>query len=399
MRGPMVAPDPHLRDQVRVHVEQVLLSQHFRNSRRCQTLLRYAVESALEGNFDGLKERVIGQVVFDRDAGYDTNQDAVVRNAAAEVRKRLAQYYLESGANAAVRIDLPSGTYVPEFHCRPVSAPPEPAPPAARPRRIGWPSAALALVALVAISGWLTTARDNAAPAPTELDRFWAPLLASAAPVQICVGQSRMYYSPRRLPENQPDYSIPVSKLEPMRDRFLWFGDSVTMAEISGYLATHRKPYRIRGALVTPYGELLGNPIVLIGAFNNEWTIRLTQGLRFSLLDGDTPDVRGVRDREKGPGLAWHVSRNLQGWNPNEDYALVTRFFDPQTQQIVVTAAGITHFGTMAAGDFLSNPAYFRETLRKAPSDWYKKNIQIVLETKVVQGTPGPPTILATYFW
>jgi len=399
MRGPLVAPDPNLREQVKVHLEQVLASQHFRNSRRCQTLLRYAVENALEGNFDGLKERVIGRAVFDRDAGYDTNQDAVVRNAAAEVRKRLAQYYLESGTNAPVRIDLPSGTYVPEFHSRPADVPPEPAPAPPRPQ-IGWLPAVLALVALTAISGWLTSARNQTAtPPPTELDRFWAPLLASPAPVQICVGQSRMNYWPRRLPENQPNYSVPASKLEPMRDRFLWFGDSVTMAEISGYLASQRKPYRIRGALVTPYAELLGNPIVLIGAFNNEWTLRLTQGLRFSLLDGDTPDVRGVRDREKGPGLAWHVTRNPQGWNPNEDYALVTRFFDPQTQQIVVTAAGITHFGTMAAGDFLSNPAYFLEAVRSAPPDWQKKNMQIVLETKVVQGTPGPPTILASYFW
>ena len=187
-----------------------------------------------------------------------------------------------------------------------------------------------------------------------------------------------MYYSPSRLPEGQPDLTIPIGKLQPMRDRFLWFGDSVSMAEISGYLSAHHKPYRFRRALVTPYAELLGNPVVLIGAFNNEWTVRLTAGLRFSLEKGDGPDVRGVRDREKGPGLAWHVARSAEN---------------------VVAGAGITHFGTMAAGDFLSNPAYFREALRSAPPDWYKKNIQIVLQTRVVEGTPGPPRILATYFW
>ena len=37
----------------------------------------------------------MGVAVFDRKAAYDTAQDAIVRNAAIEVRKRLAQYYME----------------------------------------------------------------------------------------------------------------------------------------------------------------------------------------------------------------------------------------------------------------------------------------------------------------
>jgi hypothetical protein len=400
MRGQLTALDPHLREQVKLHLEQVLASPHLRNSRRCQTLLRYVVENALDGNADALKERVIGQAVFDREAGYDTNQDAVVRNAAAEVRKRLAQYYLEAGpAGYEIRIELPSGTYAPEFHAHSLGVPAEA--PARIPavRRIGWLNVALALLALVALSGWLVTARRDVRPPATELDRFWAPLLATPAPVQICVGQSRMYYSPRRLPEGQPNLTIPINKLEPMRDRFLWYGDAVSMAEVSGFLSMRHKQYRFRGALVTPYAELLGNPIVLIGAFNNEWTTRLTEGLRFSLVNGDTPDVRGVRDREKGSALVWHVTRSPQGWIADEDYALVTRIFDPQTRQIVVACGGISHFGTMAAGAFLSNSVYFREAVRSAPPDWNRKNIQVVLQTKVVEGTPGPPNILAAYFW
>lgn len=384
---------------MRLHLERVLSSHHFRNSRRCQSLLRYVVEHALDGHPDGLKERVIGQAVFDRDAGYDTNQDAVVRNAAAEVRKRLAQYYQDAAPNGhEMRIELPSGTYVPEFHA-PSAPVPEVAPAAPVSRGVGWPTLAMALVALISTAGWLVSARRGSQPSATELDQFWAPILAAPTPVQICVGQSRMNYLPVPLPEGKPGLAIPASKLVPMRDRFLWYGDSVCMANISGYLAVHRKPFRFRGALVTPYAELRGNPIVLIGAFNNEWTIRLTEGLRFSLSNGDTPDVRGVRDREKGPALTWHLARSPQGWLTDEDYALVTRFFDPQTEQTVVAAAGITHFGTMAAGDFLSNPAYFRDALKSAPADWRRKNIQIVLQIKVVQGTPGPPRILAAHFW
>ena len=104
------------RHEVRAHLEQVLASPHFRHSRRCSALLRYAVEQSLDNQGEFIKERTVGQAVFDRDPGYDTNQDAVVRNAAAEVRKRLAQYYQEAGPAAnGLRIELPLGTYIPEF--------------------------------------------------------------------------------------------------------------------------------------------------------------------------------------------------------------------------------------------------------------------------------------------
>jgi hypothetical protein len=36
---------------------------------------------------------------------------------------------------------------------------------------------------------------------------------------------------------------------------------------------------------------------------------------------------------------------------------------------------------------------------QKAPANWEKKNIQVVLKTRIVGGAPGPPTVEATYFW
>jgi hypothetical protein len=48
MRGQTIAPDSVLREQVKQHLDQILASHHFRNSRRCQTLLRYVVELCSE---------------------------------------------------------------------------------------------------------------------------------------------------------------------------------------------------------------------------------------------------------------------------------------------------------------------------------------------------------------
>lgn len=393
-------------DLVQGQLRRIVASQHFRNSRRCQALLAYVVERACEGRLDELKERVVGNRVFGRDADYDTNQDAVVRNAAAEVRKRLAQYYMVREHDGELRIELPPGSYVPEFNLpHPGTGPAvEPAPAAAPARPFRWGPAALgvgavaltAMVAMVAVKSFWTPF--------TDLDRFWAPVVTAEGVVQICVGQSGKYYYREQVPvgpDNEIDThaQVPTANLAPMRDRFIYFGDAISMAKLGGYLYSKGKTLQLRGAKTTPYSELRGKPVVLIGAFNNPWTIRLTEGLRFSLRGEAGNTTRMVFDRDHPGEQPWKIARPNPDWNGEEDYALVTRVFEPILERCVVAAGGITEYGTIAAGEFLSNPAYFQEAVGTAPSGWEKKNMQVVLQTKVVGGTPGPPRVLATHFW
>lgn len=102
---------------VRRALQSVLSSSAFAGSKQCQLLLRLAVERCLAGDLESLTEPVIGLEMFGVTAGYDNSNEAVVRVRATEVRKRLAQYYTEAKQTPQVRIELPSGSYVPEFHC------------------------------------------------------------------------------------------------------------------------------------------------------------------------------------------------------------------------------------------------------------------------------------------
>src|SRR5437588_843915 len=98
---------------VQAQLLKVLASHHFRNSKRSQGLLRFVVDTMLAGDQSSLKERCVGAAVFGRDLSYDTAQDPIVRNAAIDVRKRLAQYYLEPEHAFELRIELPIGSYQP----------------------------------------------------------------------------------------------------------------------------------------------------------------------------------------------------------------------------------------------------------------------------------------------
>lgn len=72
---------------------------------------------------------------------------------------------------------------------------------------------------------------------------------------------------------------------------------------------------------------------------------------------------------------------------------------DPSTEKTVISVAGIEAYGTLAAGEFVTEPEYVGATLSAAPRDWRHKNVQFVLMTKIIDGTPGPPRVLARHVW
>jgi TolB-like protein len=109
------AADTDRASKVRDELRNVLASEAFKGGKRAQDFLRLVVEHTLAGRLDSLRERMLGAEMFGRPVDYDTANDAVVRVKASEVRRRLAQYYGSLGAPPPVRIDLPIGSYVPQF--------------------------------------------------------------------------------------------------------------------------------------------------------------------------------------------------------------------------------------------------------------------------------------------
>src|SRR5262245_64423398 len=102
------------REAVREQLGRILSTALFRNSKRFPAFLQHTVEHALTSG-EPLKERTIGHEVFAREPGYDTGQDPVVRMTAAEVRKRLTQYYQQPEHQAELIVAFQPGSYVPEF--------------------------------------------------------------------------------------------------------------------------------------------------------------------------------------------------------------------------------------------------------------------------------------------
>ena len=344
------------------------------------------VERSLLGHSEPLKERTLGIEVFGRAPDYDTNLDPVVRTTAVEIRKRIAQYYHEEGHQNEIRIDFPAGSYLPEFRM-----PEKPAvlaePPAeTRSKPVRPITVALGLVAFAAVvflgALWIPRPWES----QSALDRFWAPVLSSPDPVSVYIG-------------GYATDTPPVNTIDLQNSEKVAFADATALARVTSLLVSHNRPYRLRFQMSSKLEDLRDGPAVLIGAFNNSFTLRLTGPLRFSFLRNPETIVNRIQDRNDPQNPKWSDDMTAPYQNLKQDYAIVSRVVDPTTGRVVVTASGLAKFGTEAAGEFLTSRPALEEMAKSAPKDWDRKNMQIVIGTDTVGRSAGPPHVLATYFW
>jgi hypothetical protein len=397
---------PEKVEEVLAELERVLGSPLFRASRRCQTLLRRITEVTVAGDFDSLKERPLGVEVFGRPADYDTSQDPVVRASAAEIRKKLAQYYQEAGHESEIRIELPSGSYLAEFHfntprtIQPVATP--------KPRK----RTLITAVAIVACACVLLAGANFALPAwhRSDLDDLWGPVLKTPGTVLVCVGLQAAYNLRSAQAQDEIQGIIPPAGKAPrlpireedlvlLPDRYVALDDALCLVRLTSLLERYRKPYRVRAQRSTSFADLRDTPAVLIGAFDNPWTLRTADQLRFTFRKDSEQDTGMVHDSQHPDNSAWKLAKYWPNWDVPVDYAIVTRMVDTTTDRPVIIAAGLTQYGTIGAGEFLSNPEYFSEAVGRLPKDWQKKNLQIVLSVPVVNRISGRPRVLATHVW
>ena len=390
---------------VREQLRRLLAHPLFTNSKRYPVLLAYTVEQTLTGNSAELKERTIGVEAFGRAPNYDVNVDPVVRMTAAEVRKRLSQYYINPAHAGELVIELPVGSYVPSF--REASAPAEAiAPDPKAPSTVELPQPAVAITsnsvpASASPSGrhWIITAASVVAALalgfglgrlripkpPTNLERFWAPITSSSNRVTYCLGEPvDAIDRQRRTPEDQPTGNLNAS-------------DVVSLARSIVPLVPQNRAFRVVSASDAGFAQLREGPVVLIGAFDNSWTLRITQDLPFGFSYDN--DVRQVVDRKSSPKRSWTFQWQVPNTKLAKDYAIVARLHDNITGQPVILLAGILGEGTEAAGEVVSNPVYLNALLAKVPANWDQLNLEAVIETDVVDGHPGPPTIVAVQTW
>lgn len=424
--------------EVQQALHLIFQSAPFRASKQSQHLLQYIVDQTLAGHREMLKERIIGINVFGRRPDYDTSEDPIVRARTAEVRKRLAQFYLGEGSQAEVRIQINTGSYLASFlraQEKPSAMRAVPAPTVSEPERVESPDSVpppppfqetpegvgnthrkkkvAGLLALVCLLIALTAGVWGLFRPATPIDIFWKPLLDAPKPALLYSGANVVYGLSNQfldqykathhldsLERQGLEFAVPMSpdlKLEPKdlvvyRDAFTTLGDLAANVDVATLLVAHRKKFDLRCGQDVAFGDLNQSPTVLIGAFNNSWTMRLTGNLPFIFEQGAM-----IRERD-GKKRSWSAVFS-PGGQVATDYALVTRIPQSKTGQALIAIAGITQSGTRAAADFITDSGLVKKLAARLPKDWSQKNLQFVLQTKVVDNIPTSPVVVALKSW
>ena len=411
------------RQSVREQLERILRHGAFRNSTRCPMFLRYVVEHALREGNSHIKERTVGAEVFGREADYDTAGDTVVRTTAADVRRRIAQYYHEPGHENELRIDLPPGSYMPEFrlsaesqrsasssiqivvpsdlseHPLPLEPssglyPVSPGTVAAPLRRKVVIISLISLLALI-VAGITVyyhrqpAVRSGAEVKPSDslarsallargtatLNLFWGPVLAQPNTILECVDSAA---------SSDGDTTRTV--------------DAIAAATLGEYMGRNGKPFKVRSALSVNVDDVHWSTTILVGA-GNKWISLIRQPLRFYIAGGPGLDSLRIEDRKAPSGRGWTITSAAPKSEPFQDYAIIARFKDPDSGQWVIIAAGIGKTGTETAAEFLIRGRNLGELVKKAPKGWESKNIEAVIATPLVNGTPGMPEVVDVEEW
>jgi len=408
-------------EEIRQQLARILASSVFSGSHRCQQFLEHVCEKSLAGESGALKERSIAVEVFGRPPNTDLGENTIVRVGAREVRKRLAQYYVTpDGAAAAVRIDLPSGSYAPEFHYT-VASKKEPAVPVVTEEshpRFSRKQLLLITVGLLGAAGVAAAVKFNSvSPNLKAFQDFWEPVLQTQESLLIAMAHPIVYHPSGRAirlsEQNLPPQEIPFQRpiavspqelngtdMVPVTNQYVGFGDMVAATQISGMLAHQSHDVRVRMASGIEFGDLRMTKLLLIGAVTNRWTMELQQAWRFRF--NWTPGTRTVIvDTQANPPTAdgkWSVMTKDDGSTPN-DYMLVCRIHSAYTGGLIMMAAGLKQFGTEAAGRLLADPEQLGTILRKLPPGWKDKNLQVVLHARVIGNAPTLPDVVASYVW
>lgn len=109
--------------EVLAELARIMASEDFPATQRNRRFLSFVVEQALTKPDARFSAKDIAIAVLGRDESFDPQKDPIIRIEAGKLRRDLEVYYLKSGQNSSVRIELPVGGYRPCFIRRePVSA-------------------------------------------------------------------------------------------------------------------------------------------------------------------------------------------------------------------------------------------------------------------------------------
>jgi hypothetical protein len=241
---------------------------------------------------------------------------------------------------------------------------------------------------------------------------FWEPLVSSPNRVTLCAGAPNSFLAAHGITSAPGDGALqmrPANGANALQQatvgEMMSQAGRVSLAHVSALihvgalLETHHKAFRVQLDSDATFPELREGPVVLIGAGDNAWTMRLTAPLRYGFAYNEKERTYWIADRKNPTAHNWSIAMDQPYSSLSKDYAVIARYHDAMIDQPVVIVAGLSSEGTEAASEFLERSESLRTLLHDAPRSAEKVNLEAVIETQVIDGHAGPSHVVAIEYW
>ncbi len=436
--------------EVRQALEAVLNSKYFSHSPQKRKFLRLICDFYLSDRVKELNEYLLGRDVFNRGASYHPADDPIVRVVAHDVRKKLEMYYQGEGIDDAIRLQIPIGSYEPQFTRR--QAPPsEVAPPVAIEAISAetMPAAAIpaeapsaevmaakpdsfriwALGGVILLIGTLIffvvsnreLRRQMQAAEARKIEPLsnavWGAFLKKTDPTLlvlsnplsclIVAGNDPQAQGKRSVELNavqaaelarfaQASRSTVTSNITPnprlifSLDTFTGVGEAVGLYHLASLFRSADRSLILKQSRTVSAEDLKNHDVILLGGFlSNDWSGKLPVTEDFV----HTAEAM-IENRRPQPGeeQMYRPGFSRQNGDLIEDYALITVRPNIMYENIVMVLAGSHSAGTQAAAEYVTSKNYLREfteRLRQAGgANGTPKYYQALLKVGVENGIP-----------
>ncbi len=413
------APTP---EQQQLAVDRILASALFRRSHKLAAFLKFICEQQQLGKADTINEQLIGTEVFGRTEGYHMGEDSIVRSQARFLRQRLDEYYATEGRDELVRLTIPKGSYVPEFHFReaaplagpvkveavgsPVVVPPNAEAPGlevAEPTRTGRRAVFVVLsVGIVCVASFLAWHFRSAAAnrgTPSVENRFWTSVFDPQRTEIVVPADSSLILTEELSGKHvdPSDYMTRKYLSEPAPAGLAGSWNAIinsqytNIADVNVVSRLERLPeaaggkVRIRFARNLSLKELKESNAILIGSARaNPWVTLFNSFGRLQVDYDWQSQTNYVSNRTPGLGEQARYEE-LGDVQQHTAYGVVAYLPSLDGEGSALLVGGTSKAGTEAAAEFLFSPG-FTGFLRKIDAGGTIPRFEILLSTQNLNG-------------
>ncbi|HOQ46164.1 MAG TPA: hypothetical protein PLA43_12115 [Bryobacteraceae bacterium] len=400
-------------EERREAVRRVAASSVLKKSARLRELLNYLADRSLEDDQACVPEQEIGIAVFGR-KDYGAREDNLVRVHAANLRKKLEEYFATEGAGDPVVFEIPRGSYALRFRYRRK----EPCPALGGARR-RWPALArqaaivTVLMAVAAAAGWWARGSWRVGTAPPPMVRkLWTQFFGNGLPCEIVLADANhtafQDFIKTTLPLRQ--YGRPVLNRQFVEERysdpevqrliirlagryFVAFSDAAAAREIEALGLAPDIRFRYEFARTYTAERLMeGNAVLLGNKRANPWVELFEQHLRFRYAFDDESTMSRFEDTQPAPGqpavypTVWERASHCQ-------VAMLPNL--RQTGSVLIISGGDQQ-AAVAGAEFITNERWVTDlaNLLGVSRDGRFPYFEVLLKTSTVASTAPEFSIL-----